>query len=113
MRKHVTVGHKSTQKATDHFLMDCDCLEDQLNQAYNHDDNNTDFEDTEDIMMAEEVAPDGEEDYGYGDPLEEGTDDDDKSSEIENETDVAPGTWNTEDNLNVVDPIESFSFNNL
>ena len=67
------IGHKSTWKATDHFLMDHDCLAINPGQMHNNDDDNVNIEDhTEDTTMTDEIILDTKDDYGYGDPLEEG-----------------------------------------
>ena len=110
------IGHKSTWKATDHFLMDRDCLDINPGQMHNNDDDNANIEDhTEDTTMTDkshEIVLDGDNDYGYGDPLEEGVDDD-EDSEAGSEEDLTLNALNTEEDLEVADLIENFGFGDL
>jgi hypothetical protein len=68
------VGHKSTRAATDQFLWDRDHSDLQVDIETQHDtiDNLMDCEDEgDDSPVAEGQVLDNDEDYGYGDPLDE------------------------------------------
>jgi hypothetical protein len=67
------VGHKSTRTATDYFLGDRDHSDFGINGQHDSiDDNLMDWEDeVADGPVAEESVLSGDDDYGYGDPLDE------------------------------------------
>jgi len=67
-----SVGHKSTRAATDHFLRDHNHTDLDIDGQHNSVDNNMDWEDEVDASpIAEGNKLDGDDDYGYGDPLDE------------------------------------------
>ena len=85
------VGHKSTRAATDHFLDDRDYSGLDIDRQHDSDDDLMDWEDeVDDSPVAEGsmLQVDGDDDYGYGDPLDEledvvsdGSEDDGNSEE--------------------------------
>ena len=84
------VGHKSTRRATDHFRDDRDNSDLDIDRQHDSDsvDNLMDWEDEADASVAAGSIIDGDNDYGYGDPLDEledveseGSEDDGSSEE--------------------------------
>jgi hypothetical protein len=84
------VGHKSTYGATDHFRDDCDNSDLDIDRQHDSDSVNNlmDWEDEADASVAAGSIIDGDNDYGYGDPLDEledveseGSEDDGSSEE--------------------------------
>ena len=84
------VGHRSTRAATDHFRDDRDNSDLDIDRQHDSDsvDNLMDWEDEADASVAEGSIIDGDNDYGYGDPLDEledveseGSEDDGSSEE--------------------------------
>ena len=67
------VGHRSTHAATDHFRDDRDNSDLDIDRQHDSDsvDNLMDWEDEADASVAEGSTLDGDDDYGYGDPLDE------------------------------------------
>ena len=66
------IGHKSTRAATDHFLEDRDHSYLDIDGQHDSVDNCMDWEDKADASpIAEGSKLDGDDDYGYGDPLDE------------------------------------------
>jgi hypothetical protein len=65
------VGHKSTRTATDHFRDDRDHSDLEIDAQHDSVDNLMDCEDEADASVAEGSKLDGDDDYGYGDPLDE------------------------------------------
>ena len=68
------VGHKSTRAATDHFLDDRDYSGLDIDRQHDSDDDLMDWEDeVDDSPVAEGsmLQVDGDDDYGYGDLLDE------------------------------------------
>jgi hypothetical protein len=66
------VGHRSTRAATDHFWDDRDNSDLDIDRQHDSDsiDNLMDREDKADASVAEGSTLDGNDDYGYGDPLD-------------------------------------------
>ena len=70
------VGHKCTREVTNHFLRDRDRLDNDTNQT-DEGSNDIGTEDqTEQSDTAGEAVQDDDDDYGYGDPLDEDSDED-------------------------------------
>ncbi len=70
------VSHKCMYEATNHFLKDCDHLDNDTNQT-DKGNNNVEAEgQTEEYDTTGEIIQDDDGDYGYGDPLDEDSDDD-------------------------------------
>src|SRR6266853_3665194 len=70
------LGHKCTHDATNRFLRDHDRLDNDTNQT---DEGNNDMGlegQIEEHDTTGEIVQDDDEDYGYGDPLDEDSDDD-------------------------------------
>jgi hypothetical protein len=70
------VSHKCTREATNNFLRDHDRLENDTNQT---DEGNNDVGtegQIEEYAMTGEVVQDDNDNYGYGDPLNEDSDED-------------------------------------
>ena len=66
------VGHKSMRAAMDHFLRDHNHTDLDINGQHNSVDNNMDWEDEVDASpIVEGNKLDSDDDYGYGDPLDE------------------------------------------
>jgi hypothetical protein len=66
------VGHKSMHAATDHFLRDHNHTDLDIDGQHNSVDNNMDWEDEVDASpIAEGNKLNGDDDYRYGDPLDE------------------------------------------
>jgi hypothetical protein len=68
------VGHKSTRAATDYFLGDRDHSDIGIDGQHDSIDNLMDCaseDEVADSPIAEGSVLDGDDDYGYGDPLEE------------------------------------------
>ena len=66
------VGHKSTHMATDHFLDDWDHTNLDIDRQDDPTDNLMDWDDeADDGHVVEGSIHDGDDDYGYGDPLDE------------------------------------------
>jgi len=67
-----SVGHKSTRAAMDYFLRDCDHLDLDINGQHDSIDNLIDWEDEAgDSPIGEGSVLNGDDDYRYGDPLDE------------------------------------------
>ena len=87
------VGHKSTRAATNHFLGDRDHLDLDIDRQHDTIDNHMDWEDkADDGPVAEGHVLDSDDDYGYGDPLDEieGVVSDDLDDDDSGERDGAP-----------------------
>jgi len=70
------VGHKCTHKVTNHFLRDRDHLDNDTNQT-DEGNNNIGTEDQiEESNTTGEAVQDDDGNYGYGDPLDEDSDED-------------------------------------
>jgi len=69
------VSHKCTHEATNHFLRDRDHLDNDTNQI-DKSNNNIEAEGWTEEYNTGEIVQDNDEDYGYGDPLDEDSDDD-------------------------------------
>ena len=70
------ISHKCTCKATNHFLRDCDHLDNDTNQT---DEGNNDIGtegQIEEYDMTGEAVQYNDDNYGYGDPLDEDSDED-------------------------------------
>jgi hypothetical protein len=70
------VSHKCMHEATNHFLRDHDCLEHDTNQT---DEGNNDVETEDQIEESNttgDAVQDDDDNYGYGDPLNEDSDKD-------------------------------------
>ena len=66
------IGHKSTYAATDHFLRDRDHLNLDINRQHDIIDNYMDWKDeADDGPIVEGHVLDSDDDYGYGDLLDE------------------------------------------
>jgi hypothetical protein len=69
------VSHKCTCKATNHFLRDCDRLDNDINQT-DKGNNDVEVEGRTEKYDTGEIVQDDDEDYGYCNPLDEDSDDD-------------------------------------
>jgi hypothetical protein len=70
------IGHKCTREATNNFLRDHDRLENDTNQTDEGNNNVGTEGQIEEYATTGEAVQDDNDDYGYGDPLNEDSDED-------------------------------------